>query len=1698
MADRGIPRAWIEGDTPHGPSRPVHESFLLQAQRDPAALALRQWDRRLTYGELARTATALAGRLRAAGVDRGSRVGVCMKRTLSLPVSELAVLIARGAFVPLDLDQPAERLRSAARDADIAVALVDSSGSQVLAGTVARCIMADAEGGDTPPATVAAFGPVAMSDVAYVMYTSGSTGRPKGVIISHGNLAAFALAANQHLGGIRGYRQAAFAAVGFDVSVYEFFSPLICGSSIHLVSEAERADSEKLQRFLQAHRATRVFLPPVLLALLDPGSLPALRELIVGGEACDPRQVERWAVPGQRLFYNWYGPTETTVAVVGIDLSGTWDTPLPIGRPLPGCSIYVLGEDMAICPVGQVGELYVGGPQVGFGYVSSPRENAERFVPDPFAESASQSGRGYLYRTGDLAAWDESGVISFLGRADRQVQIHGRRVEPGEIEAILSGHPRVAQAVVDVSGSGLRAYVTPDDAPSSEELREYCAAWLPRHMVPASVTALARIPMTVNAKIDFAALREFGWAADAEPAAAPDQITGFEHAVVQGWMAVFDGARPGREDDFFLAGGDSLSAMRLAAELRRTTGRQVSAEDMFRGRTVAGIAARVDSAEAAEGSVLPSGSTPVLSPAQRRLWFVEQFASGVPVHNIVMSERITGAVDVTALERALEDVARRQEALRWRLRSAGGVPEVTVTDPPSVTIAVEDVRGRRPHANRSALRALLDAEARTPISLTGGPLWRVRLVRLADAEHVLVITVHHIIFDGWSQAVLYRELSQAYERALGGVAGDPSPGRFTFADYTTWVLDQTNRNGPAATAWWERHLAGAPAVLDLPRDRPRPAVLSFSGSLRGTAIDAGLAADIARLAAAEGATASAVLLAAFSVLLRRLTGEHDQIVGTPVADRGHAEFEHVVGFFIHTLPLRLTVEDDGSFAGHVRRCSGELASAREHADAPLERIVEAIGGNRDLTRNPLFQVMFNIYNFAEPRLELGTATVRPVQAGVPGSLVDLTLYVILHDGGMRLEAAYNTDLYDGPRIDALLDSYQRLLSDLVRYPERSVAAASARPQRTALPDWTAPLPAEVPGSPGLLEQVRAIACDMPDRVAVEETGRTLRYADLVGIADRTAAALREASVRPGDVVAVLAERTAVLPAVLLGVLSAGARWAILDGELPDVALGRRLAAVRPARGRALIRCLRAENAAEPETGWTGPVIDAARLTAAGPAIGPSADAPAASRGYLAFTSGTTGEPQVVDIGEVPLVHFLNWYRATFHLGSDVRSAMLSGVAHDPLLRDIFAPLTCGGTCVVPPRELLRDPSGLLAWLDHAAITVAHMTPQLVRMLAGADQRHTLDSLRLAAVGGDQLTEGDVAALRLIAPHARVVNFYGTTETPQAQAYHELPPQARAAISADTAARRAMPVPVGVGIDGAELLVMSACGQPAAVGELGEVAVRSRYLSNGYVGDHGDRQPFAALPGAGEGSVFRTGDLGRYGPSGAVTLAGRADDQVKVRGFRVELGEVEAALSSHPDVERAAVRVFERDGATVLHAYVVRAASTLAASDVLQHARSLLPPYAVPSGVTMLATLPLSGSGKVDRLRLPPPGGHGPVRHAGYDAPQGHLELLILAIWREVLGVPRIGSNDNFFEIGGHSMAIIEVQSRLKRALGRQIQVVDLFRFPTIKTLAGHLDSGGADSRLFDAEMRGRMRRERAGRSRARAREAGMRHSTAPP
>ncbi|MEV0627861.1 amino acid adenylation domain-containing protein [Nonomuraea wenchangensis] len=1598
----------------------LHDLVLAQAGRTPDATAVRQGERSLTYRELVSAAAVLAHRLRELGAGPETRIGICHRRTPGLLARVLGVLMSGAAYVPLDPAHPRRRLAGVIEDAGITTVVADGTGAELLAGLPVRLETGPLENGRGVEA-VARVAPAGAA--AYVLYTSGSTGRPKGVVVSHASAVSFVTMAGEVFGLDAGCRSIGFAALGFDVSVLDVFAPLARGGSVMLVPEEDRVDAARLQRFLERHQVTWGTIPPALLPLLEPERLPWLRDLLTAGEPAGPEQVARWTAGGRR-FHNWYGPTETTVCVVGTELTGVWDRPLPIGHALPGCRAYILDDLLRPCPPGTPGELCIGGPQLARGYLGRPGLSAERFVPDPYGGPGAR-----MYRTGDQVVLEDDGRIGFIGRLDRQVKVQGQRVEIGEVEAVLRAHPGVRQAVADVTdgATGLKeltAYLTPEDAPGIEEVRAHCLESMPAYMAPTRVVRLAALPLTVAGKIDLAALRASHGRPGRSPAAGPSRSVA-EQGVAAAWAEAFgSGAEPGPDDDFFASGGHSLVAMRLAALLRAGLGKEIEVRDVLAGRTVAGIARLAELAPPARDEPLAAAPA-ALSAVQRRMWFVERLAPGTPAHNIAMAQRLSGPLDVAALRAALAAVAERHEVLRWRVPESGGVPAVAVSPPGPVPLPVEDV-------TEAEVDERLAEEARLAFDLAAGPLWRARLLRVAAEEHVLAITAHHLVFDGWSQRVLYDDLGRAYREAA------LAPLRTSFGGYTAYLGD---RDGEASLEWWRRHLEGAPAVLDLPRDHPRPAVQTFEGAGAAAEAGASVSEGVRALAARLGSTPYAVLLAAFGQVLRRLTGQHDLIVGAPVADRRDPAFHPLVGCLVQVLPVRLRVEDGASFAAHVTRCQETLSGALAHLDVHLERLVDRLGPGRDLSRNPLVQVLFNMYDFAEPRLELPGVTAVPLPPGLPGALFDLTLYAGERDGRYVLQAAYNPRLFRRERIEELLAGYLRLLGDLVAAPELPVRRASLRPlpgrEGVRLPDGTRPLPGW--SGPGVVERVVGQAGS--DRVAVAGEEGALGYAGLVRLAGAVAESVATA-VEPGAVVAILAARTYELPPLLLGVLGAGGRWAVLDPALPAARLE---AQARAAGARALITCpgvpVPAELSWLPELPWPS---ETGGVTGPGRAAEALGRAKPGERGYLAFTSGTTGEPKPVVAAEEPLARFLDWYAAEFALTSDDRFALLAGLAHDPLLRDVWTPLALGATLHVPAQDRVRDPARLAAWLRERAITVAHVTPQLATLIAAAGVE--LPDLRLVVFGGDRLTFADVARFAAVAPKARLVNAYGTTETPQAQAVHEITGQVGA--SGD-------PVPVGHGVDGAELLVLDAGGSPAAVGELGEVVVRSRRLARAYAGDDElTRSRFSREPGGGP-ARYRTGDLGRYDPDGRVVPAGRADGQVKIRGHRVELGEVEAALAAHPGVLAAAARAAEQPGGPVLHAYAVPAGAAVQAGELRRHLAARLPDHAVPAELVLLPALPLTPNGKVDRAALPAP----PPRAAAGPGqePATATERLVAGVWREVLNLPRVAADANFFEIGGHSLATAQVQARLAAALGREVPIVDLFRFPTVRTLAAHLD-----------------------------------------
>jgi mycobactin peptide synthetase MbtE len=1039
----------------HAPALPFPDVafgdlVLAQAVRTPDAEAVRQWDQRLSYRDLLGRAGSLAAALQAHGIGADDRVGVRVARTPAMVVCALGVLLAGGCYVPLDPAGPRQRQRDIAADAGVRVVVGDESGREFArkAGLPFVPTPSTALDLDDVPS-----GRARPSDLAYVLFTSGSTGRPKGVLTTHRNLVEFVTGCAAITDAGRATRSLGFSSLGFDATAMDLGVPLAAGGAVQLAGDADRADPTRLARFVTEHAVNWAFLTPTVLSLLDPTALPGLRTVLCGGEVVSEQLANRWATTHGRRFFNVYGPTETTSLVLAEEVSGPLTGPPAIGRPLPNHRAYVVDENLRPLPAGVPGELLVGGPGLARGYLDDADATAARFVPDPFSGRPGER----LYRTGDLVVGTADGRVAFRGRADGQVKIRGQRIETGEVEAVLCEQPGVREAVVVVApvsgGDALVAFVTPVDAPDDDTIAAGIADRLTTAMRPARVLRLDTLPRNTSDKVDRAALRRLATAASPTPAGdGTGRLGPAERGVATVWRRVL-GGDPAPEEDFFAQGGNSIAAMRLVAALRAELASDVSVEDVFTGRTLGGIAGRVAAARPLPGPQLRVGNPPTLSPPQRRLWFLDQLAPDAAPYNIPVAQRLRGVLDIAALRAALGAVAVRHDVLRWRVPQAAGVP-YAVSDPPvDPPVTVVDLAGA---PDREAdLRARLAADARTPFDLEQGPSWRSTVYRLGPDEHVLAVTLHHSVFDGWSQAALHRDLSAAYALAVSGQPVVLPPAPASYADYAVWRAERDHSREAVDLAWWTEHLRGAPTVLDLPRDHPRPPVQTYRGAQLSAEFPAEAQAAVTRLAAALGTTPASVALAGLGQALHRLTGGTDHVVATVVADRGLTEFDELVGFFVDIVPVRLLVEPGAGFDEHVRRCGAELLAATAHPGAPLERVVEALGVPRDTSRSPLVQVMFNVVDFADDALALPGVDAETVPVDKPGSPFDITVYVTRSRGRLAVQLLYNPDLFDETRMAALLADYVALVGALAARPAAatgSVAQDVPRPEvRTAAP-----------------------------------------------------------------------------------------------------------------------------------------------------------------------------------------------------------------------------------------------------------------------------------------------------------------------------------------------------------------------------------------------------------------------------------------------------------------------------------------------------------------------------------------------------------------------------------------------------------------------------------------------------------------------
>ncbi|MES4891873.1 non-ribosomal peptide synthase/polyketide synthase [Streptomyces sp. NPDC096012] len=1632
--------------------------FAAQVARTPAAEAVGCGDERLDYATLNARANRLAHRLAELGAAPERFVALALPRSCDLVVAVLAVLKTGAAYLPIDPALPAERVAGLLADA-APVTLVTTTGTAARAGyTAVPLLLLDDAGVRDDLARRPATDPrdparcPLPESPAYAIYTSGSTGRPKGVVVPHANVVRLFTRTRQWFGFGEDDVWTLFHSYAFDFSVWELWGPLLHGGRLVVVPEDTARSPEDFLRLLADERVTVLNQTPSAfypLARADAqlpgtGDRLALRTVIFGGEALDVSRLAGWYArhpdTAPRLV-NMYGITETTVHVTYAPLdraTARTGTASPIGTGIPDLRVHVLDDTLQPVPPGAVGEMYVAGEGLARGYLRRPGLTATRFLADPFGRPGTR-----MYRTGDRARRRADGTLEYLGRADQQVKIRGYRIEPGEIEAALHTHPGVGAATVGVyedaagtrrlvahvvgTGGGDRATAPP----SAAELRSHLEGLLPAHMVPAAYVPMTTLPLTANGKLDRRALPAPGPDGFAADAGRTPPRTPAERLVATAWTDVLDTDGVGADDDFFALGGDSILAVRVVSRLRAAFGTAVSPRLLFTHPRLSELAAALGDPPA--GHTAPAGTIPAAGPgapaplsyAQQRLWFLDRFEPGSTEYTTLSVLRLRGPLDRAALRTALDGLVARHEALRTTFEEHDGQARQIVHPPGTVDLPAEDL------ARHTDLDALLAREAALPFDLAAGPLLRARLARLAADDHVLILAVHHIVTDGWSMGVLGRDLGELYTAAhenrppaLPGL-----PVRYT--DYAVWQRTRADRLD-AGLDHWRRALDGVTA-LELPTDRPRPAVRTRDGALLTFTLPAALTERLRERGREADATLYMTLVTACQVLLARWSGQQDVTVGTVTAGRDRPELHDVVGMFVNTLVLRARVRPELPFRELLTEVRGTVLDAFAHQEVPFERVVDALQPERDTSRTPLFQVMVALHNLGAGALRLPGLETEPVTPPVRNATFDLAFDFVERDGGLTGYLEYNTGLFDTATAERLADRLRILLEAAAEDPERPVGTlplmTDGERRRVLGFGRGARLPEPDTTFTALFE---AQAARTPHRTALVARDTTLGFAALNERANRLAHHLIALGAGPERVVAVRLPRTSEQLVALFAVLKAGAALLCLDPELPAERARFLLADTRP---HTLLDDLA-------DVPWDRlPAHDPTDADRTEPLL-PGHTA------YLVHTSGSTGLPKGVAVEHRQLVNLCHDHQARLlapHTtgGQRLRAALSASFSFDtswegPLL------LALGHEVHLLDEDVRLDPEAFCAQVAEHRLDLVNVTPSFLRELTSAGLlapgRH---HPRLLLVGGEAVP---TATWRELAAAERdlgitVQNMYGPTECTVDAVYGRC---------ADSPGR-----PV-IGRPGGNLRahVLDGALRPVPPGVPGELYLAGAQVARGYLNRPGlTAARFVADPlGAPGERMYRTGDRARWTGDGQLEFLGRVDEQVKIRGFRIEPGEVEAALLGHPDVTDAAVAAREHAGRLTLVGYLVPAAGRAPAPEDLRlWLRRTLPDHMVPTAFVPLARIPRTTSGKTDRRALPAPPAQ-PGTTTAYVAPRPGTEERLATIWAEVLGAERVGAQDNFFALGGDSILSIQIVSRARQA-GLALTTKDVFRHQTVAELA---------------------------------------------
>jgi amino acid adenylation domain-containing protein len=1623
----------------------IHQLFESQAAANPGATALVYGEQQISYDDVNRSANRLAHRLLALGIGPDDRVAICAERGPQMVIGLLGILKAGGAYVPLDPTYPAERLAHMLSDSAPVALLTEEALRDVLPAVEVPVLLLgqDAlhvnDGNPDPKAQG-----LAASNLAYVIYTSGSTGLPKGVMNHHRGLCNLALAQQQLFGVGPGSRVLQFASFSFDASIWECVMALCSGASLHLAPQADLHPGEPLWQTLQQHQITHATLPGAVVALWGDAHLPQPITLIVAGDACPPAVARHWSV--RHRMFNAYGPTETTVCASVFRCTPQLTGSVPIGRPITNAQMYILDQHGQLAPIGVAGEIHVGGAGVARGYLNQAGLTAERFIDDSFSDVAGAR----LYKTGDLGRWLPDGDIEYLGRNDFQVKMRGFRVELGEIEARLAACDGIGDVAViareDQPGDKrLVAYFVPRETAviAVADLREQLAAQLPSHMVPSAFVGLAALPLTPNGKLDRKALPAPDQ--DAVATHAWEEPAGeIENAIAQIWQSLLGLERVGRQDQFFELGGHSLLAVQLLSRMRQALGVDLALRDLFAEPSLIGLARLAGSAERVKLTRITradrSGPLP-LSWAQQRLWFLDQLdhAAGAAYH-LPAGLRLVGNLDRAALQATFDRIIARHEVLRTNFVLLDGqARQMIASADTAFCLREQDLSSMQGSAQQAAVARLAGEEAVQAFDLANGPLFRGQLLRLSEDEHILLITHHHIITDGWSIGVMVQEVVALYTAFCQGAVDPLPPLAIQYADYATWqrnwlqgeVLQQQ-------LEFWRDHLQGAPALLELPLDHPRPAAQSYAGDLVQVRFSEELTSGLRQLGQRHGCTLFMSLLAGWAIVLARLSGQDDMVIGAPIANRQRDEVEGLIGFFVNTLALRVQLQDNPSVAALLATIKANTLDAYAHQDLPFEQVVEVLNPVRSMSHPPVFQVSLTLNNMPNNG-EQGLPGLRLSQVESKHHTAKVDLSLLLAESDKRIEGTlvYASGLFEADTITRWVGYLHTVLegmvaNDLEHVNTLPLMSAAERTQLlVAFNDSTR----DVVSNQMIHQLFESQVVANPDAIALVYEDQQLSYAQLNRRANQLAHHLITLGIGPDERVAICVERSPELVIGMLGILKAGGAYVPLDPNYPLDRLAYMLEDCAPS-------VLVSQAAQLDNLPWlAAPVVvldeqaaQLARQPEHNPVVvGLTPDHLA----YVIYTSGSTGLPKGVMNHHRGLCNLAVAQKELFGAGPDSRVLQFASFSFDASIWECVMALTSGASLHLASLEALRPGEPLLHTLQHHQITHATLPGAVVAMWEGQFLHNSITLI----VAGDAFPPA--VAQQWSARH-RLFNAYGPTET-----------------TVCASAYRCMPVfggsvPIGRPIANTQIYILDRNGQPVPLGVAGEIHIGGACVARGYLfRPELTEERFIANPFSHDAvaKLYKTGDLGRWLPDGNIEYLGRNDFQVKIRGFRIELGEIEARLTECIGIREAVVIAREdQPGDKRLVAYLLTDEGVdLSVAALREKLGTALPAYMVPSAFVMLTAFPLSANGKLDRRALPTPD-QGAVVTQEYEAPMGDVEVVVAQIWQELLGLERIGRHDHFFELGGHSLMVVTLIERLRQN-DLVMDVRDVFTAPTLSEMA---------------------------------------------